>query len=261
MKEKNINNITEFVNYIETECKVATEKNWFRGLSNSKYQLIPSLYRHPEKKTHNEFSILEASLLDKFKERSLMFSDNKLEGNWDYEFYMQHHGVPTRLLDWTENPFIALFFAVSDQTFDKSNVAESDSIIFLLNPEKWNKIAFAHMSFPGGILSCTHDYMKAYEPNSSNLPANPVAIYGIHNSRRIIAQRGVFTIFGSDVKPLEELYSTINPSEDILKKLIIPKDKVFQIREELFNIGYTDSVIYPDLFGLSKELRREFKYE
>ena len=81
----------------------------------------------------------------------------------------------------------------------------------------------------------------------------PIAIYGTHNSNRIVAQRGVFTIFGKGTNPMNKV---LDEDNNCLSKIVLPKDKIESILSSLISIGITDSVVFPDLDGLSKELKR-----
>ena len=85
---------------------------------------------------------------------------------------------------------------------------------------------------------------------------DPIALYGVHNSRRIVAQRGVFVVFGTDVHPMERIYSLSDYPPPALTKLNIPAEKVGDLLKALTSIGVTDSAVHPDLDGLAKEMKR-----
>jgi hypothetical protein len=89
----------------------------------------------------------------------------------------------------------------------------------------------------------------------------PVALYGSHNSARIVAQRGVFTIFGQNNKPMEISYDKENYPKDCLIKVTLLRSKLNDIRNSLLNYGVTESVVFPDLQGLASEIRRTFGFE
>src|ERR1700712_4698545 len=83
------------------------EKLWFRGIADHTYGLEPSIYRKAPA------AIIEKQLLNRFKSRALPFIEDKGEKSyWEWLFIMQHYGVPTRLLDWSESALISLAFAV-----------------------------------------------------------------------------------------------------------------------------------------------------
>jgi hypothetical protein len=172
---------------------------------------------------------------------------------------MQHHGMPTRLLDWTENPYIALFFALSTAAAkaEKGKI-DHDAAVWALDPNSWNTKSLEHVSHKGGILSAADELLKGYAPGIDAGVMNnaPVTMYGVHNSRRIVAQRGVFVIFGQSTLPLEDLYQQQDYPVDNLVKLTVPADNVAGLLEDLVAMGITDSVLYPDLDGLAREIRR-----
>ncbi|MGR3969357.1 FRG domain-containing protein [Shewanella sp. 1180_01] len=175
---------------------------------------------------------------------------------------MQHYGMPTRLLDWTENPFISLFFALSSANKDASGNYVDDAAVWVLSPPKWNQCVFSNISYRGGPMSPSETTVTSYQPNTESqlMHENPVAILGIHNSPRIVAQRGSFCLFGKSLTPMETIYKNGAFEQDTLKKIEIPHEIIGDLLDKLVWMGITDSVVYPDLEGLAKETKRLFGF-
>src|SRR4030067_1702614 len=256
LNEKLINNISEFTTFIEGN--INTNLLWYRGCNISKNNLIPSLYRHKEYSTIDQFLDMESKIINKFKERSTPFLESSLSNDIEDLFLMQHFGVPTRLLDWTENPFIAMYFALTIKS--NPNNTTDDAIIWILNPINWNQTVLSHLSYKGGVISIYDNEIGGYKPNDV-MNSKPIAIYGKYNSPRIVAQRGVFTLFGRDTQPMEEIYKSGSFPPDCIIKLLVPSNKVDDMLKSIIKIGFSDSVVFPDLDGLSKEIKRIFEYE
>ena len=89
----------------------------------------------------------------------------------------------------------------------------------------------------------------------------PVAILGIHNSPRIVAQRGSFSLFGKSLLPMDDTFEKNPFPDDTLSKLVIPSALIKPLLDKLVWMGISDSVVYPDLEGLAKETKRQFGYE
>jgi hypothetical protein len=118
------------------------------------------------------------------------------------------------------------------------------------------------IGFQGTILSPQDEMLKGYAPSSDINLMNilPVAMYGTHNSPRIVAQRGVFTIFGKNTAPMEEVYATFSFPQDSLLKLTVPTQQVAALLKAITSSGITDSVVYPAMDGLAREIKRFFGF-
>lgn len=261
----------DYVALIEKHQGQATKSLWYRGCSNADYELLPSLYRHPRHRKPEKLVELEHQLMLRFKQRGLPFLTRPLGDDWDTLFLMQHYGIPTRLLDWTENPFIALFFAVMNRNFKPKGRGESrtlafdhDAAVWLLDPIKWNRFALSFQTFTGEIPFTNDPVLKPYTPPIENGDSRnlPVAINGAHNSSRIVAQRGAFTIFGNNTMPIEKATEHhCGFKAESLVKIILKKDLIPQLRNSVIHHGISESVVFPDLDGLSREMKREFEFE
>lgn len=270
--DKTIESFKQYVALVERMQSKANNSLWFRGCGNRKNALIPSLYRHKTKKKKTDIEDLERRLMTRFRQRSIPLVDRPLNEDWDTLFFMQHYGIPTRLLDWTENPFIAFYFAVMSGKFSASLPKGNDgpklkfsneATIWILDPVAWTNHALKQQSFTGGVLTPGDSALNRYSPLTKfdDMHVNPVALYGAHNSPRIVAQRGVFTIFGQNTTSMEKVYDKDVFPKRSLTRLILPKVALPNMRRSILSHGITESVVFPDLEGLAKEMKREFGFE
>ena len=257
---------SQYVSEIEKINQSSANPIWFRGVGKASHGLTPGLYRHAAKKTLVEIAKLERDTMIRFRQRSIPFSDKSLQDDWDALFFMQHHRIPTRLLDWSENPFIAFYFAVMSAEYSKSKSgvlkSAGDAAVWILDPTICNKHALNHQSFDGGILVTKDPEIVGYQPSPTFAKMNnhAVALYGAHNSPRIVAQRGVFTIFGQNLHSMDDAYDTSVFPINSLQKIVLKKDILPELRKAVLSYGITESVVYPDLDGLAAEMRREFGF-
>jgi hypothetical protein len=233
---------------------------WFRGLACADHSLTPKLFRGANDATA-AFD-RERRLAVRFRQRSLPFWPGGYpQSDWEHLFVMQHHGVPTRLLDWTENLFVGLYFALpAGPQHDPGNIAHDPCTptLWCLDPVGWNDTVPQLQGLvdqSAVYTSADEEIVRPYTPaNNQNrlLQRNdqPLAIYGTHNSERIVAQRGTFTIAGRSLDSLES-FADGGPAE--LWKLRLTMSPT-QLSKELSVLGFTESMIYPDLGALSREL-------
>ncbi len=253
--------LTALLDVIEA-FQAKTSASWYRGCGDAEHELVPTMYRHKSKTSRDDRQSLEVDIRLKFSQRSVPFVGRSFGNEWDQMFYMQHYGIPTRLLDWSENPFVALYFALSSGQRNKKGEALTDAAIWLSDPISWNRASLNAVSFSGGILDETSSQIKSYRPGSdfSDMYAKPVMMYGTHNSPRIVAQRGVFCLFGQDSKPMEKVALEDNYPENCLQKIVVEKSSVPTFIESLYRKGFVESVIYPDIHGLAPEMKRSFGF-
>lgn len=243
--EKTVCSVSEYISSV-TELKKMHKKLWFRGHSAVDYALQPTVYRPPYSWKN------ESPLLHQFKARATRFIDRPPINDVEWLFIMQHHATPTRLLDWSENALVALAFAAQYRS-DKH--VGKDAAVWCLNPLKLNEnIRFsAYGDEPIPNICDNKELQTMFESSRQNYP---VAVIGPQNTDRIIAQRGVFTLFpNKDSFSLESL----EHADDFLIKIIIPETSINSVSEDLYYIGMTESTLFPELDSVSKELRKNYE--
>lgn len=257
IKEYRPKSFSDLVNIVEN-FQEKRDACWYRGLSKSSHELKPTLFRHSKKTAPDELDLVERELAAAFKKRSPPFTSQNFSNEWEQMFFMQHYGIPTRLLDWSESPFIALYFAICNVERAKNGKAKHDAAIWMLDPVSWNRSALSDISFKDGILDTNQQQVKSYSPGAelSDRKIIPVMIYGTHNSPRIVAQRGTFALFGKGTEPMESFFASGKFEDESLQRVVIERDAVDLISSSLLKKGISDSTIYPDLYGLSMELKR-----
>lgn len=269
-RDRKITSILDFMTIL-TELKYSDRNYWYRGIGDSSHSLIPSLLRNKTRRTKSDFATLEKELNETFQMRGFPYAESYRwkEGYWDQLFFMQHHRVPTRLLDWSGSPLVSLHFALTSSGM-KDGTPTSDAAVWILDPVEWNRSIFSGTAFDETVLSPKSPRLTAYASDDSLKAPNtlpPLAIRGTHNSARIVAQQGFFTIFGLENKSMEwfrdnHTIGADNTSinRDCLIKIVIPKASIKSITKEMFALGISESTIYPDLEGLALEIKRTYGF-
>jgi hypothetical protein len=221
---------------------------WFRGQSRRAWTLVPGLAREER---HLK---AESALIKRFMQNAAPLVDASPRDEWEWIFLMQHHRAATRLLDWTESPLAALYFAVQDKAHHGSAAA-----VWCLDPVALNREAKLKFEFEAEIPAFGRDkVLDSYLPSHvSENPAelNPVAIVGPRNTPRMAAQLGTFTINHRLHTPIENIGERKH-----VWRWTIPANAKENLLKELAHLGYSALTLFPELdrvADLSRELLDE----
>jgi len=232
---------------------------WFRGVRRRSFTLLPSAYRIAE---YDEVGIIHS-----FVQHGPKFAAIPSGISWGTYALAQHHGVPTRLLDWTDSFSAALFFALDGST------ADDVPAVWLLIPSELNKLNF---SWDGLYIPEGRESLGIWLPNQisshrripwsgnpddhPNLDNDlPIAIYPRHDNLRLQTQRGFFTVHGRRTESIERLILKEHPDPGrMLARIDLRIANKLRAREQLRMLGISRSSIYPDLDNFVRDLREVY---
>lgn len=224
------------------------EPYWFRGHADLSWQLVPSALRFSDRETRERAL---GPAFDEFKRFTSLKFRHPPEPDNDMHWMQlaQHYGLPTRLLDWTENPVIALFFAVADPAVTKKNGA-----LYVLRPRDLNRRTSAKRP---RVFEYHRDkpIITTYlHPSSSTVSGrkSPIAINAVWNSERLSIQQGSFTLHGTKAY----LDQTDVPS--LMQIPILAADKP-KLLGALDRIGVHEMSIFPEAEYTCAYLKRRSK--
>lgn len=212
---------------------------WYRGHPNSSHYLLASLLRYENGINREQYLF---NSFQKFADRIFKRRDS----DWETLFEMQHYGIPTRLLDWTETFSIALFFSAS---YNQSRHPGKDAAIYVLDPIALNAISGIGKIYRVPSDESQFGYKKIYWHHDPFTPPAPIALEPNFINDRMLAQRGMFTVHHDKIEPLEEQFPKA------IKKVILPNEVIPAAIEFLELSNITSYSIYPDFAGLAGYLQ------
>lgn len=226
----------------------------FRGLSDATYELKNSFLRNSG--NHPEF---EYHLLRNFRKYARTSEIHQTSTQWRSLVLAQHHGLATRLMDWTYSPFVAMHFATANtEKFDlegviwqvdfvKINQLSPEPLLSILHNEKCNAFTLEMLEEHFTSLS---KFDEAIGPGHAIFFEPPSL------DDRIVNQFALFSVLSS---PTAIFDTWLLDHPDLYRRLIIPKELKWEIRDKLDQANITERVLFPGLDGLAHWLKRHYQ--
>ncbi|HDZ9219515.1 FRG domain-containing protein [Vibrio cholerae] len=251
IKEISISSVSSYINQInkvQDAWDVHHADIWFRGIASRDYELVPGIIWR---------NLSESELIQDFMLYYEAYIEKSIDDPWSLYALMQHYGLPTRLLDWTKSPLVALYFALEEDGNRKPK--NNCRLVYMMSPLVLNEKAVKNKYIFN--VSSDHgyefdNYLPSVIKNRGDLPEKPLAVYIPNNNRRILSQQGAFTVHGTDKRPIDHFF--IENDIDKIIKFVIKEQDRDKLRSELFALGYKEDDIYQDLNSLSKRIIREW---
>jgi hypothetical protein len=209
------------------------DRTMFRGQLKN-WPLIPTIGRLRKLvDAFDDWRVFHEHVLERFKRYGRPHFNEKPQTEIEWLVHAQHHGLPTRLLDWTTNPLKGLFFSVDDPHDDRF-----DGVLWMVQPNVW--------------------WEEFTVKNQEYWEKDLAAFFPEHLNPRLIAQEGCFLSF-----PLPKNKRKIQPLEvgiagysvNKISSFVIPKSAKPTLRHELSLLGINHRSLFPSLDGVARSVR------
>ena len=223
----------------------------FRGMSRAESDLTTSLRR-----LSGDSETLETHLLRNFRKYAAR-GEVPVDSVWNWLALGQHHGLPTRLLDWTYSPYVALHFATANL-----DLYDVDGIVWCVDYAQAHRLAPKEvrrcLEEEGAILFTTEmldrvardlgefdalgdDFVVFVEPPSFD--------------ERIVNQYALFSLASNPALALDEW---LREHPDLVRRIVVPAELKWEIRDKLDQANITERVLFPGLDGISRWVARYY---
>lgn len=259
----------------------------FRGMSNVSWPLLPGVFREysePQKSsvegaTYSGRIYLtnENEILAHFKKEAIGFLPHiSLNDDFLWIQYAQHFGIPTRLLDFSANPLVALYFCCKSES-------KEDGAVWVINTapfQNWSQDEFFCWELGPdctreAMISSIMNSMKGYSVVDEECleKFRPVLFTPAFIDQRMSAQSSRFLLWGKDEKPLEKMIDNANMmslspdgvalnianDQRFLANIIVPSEDKHSIMRELDLVGVNEKTVFPGLDGIGRYVERYYK--
>lgn len=226
----------------------------FRGLADSSYRLLTSFARNC-----GDNARLEYHLLRNFRKYAKLNDIRLSDSDWQWMTLAQHYGLPTRLLDWTYSPFVAMHFATSE-----TEQYNTDGVIWMVDFVETNRqlppALLSHLGeaeanvFTVGMLERAVPSLSMFD----RLAAEPHALFFEPPSldARIVNQFALFSVMSSPAASMEDW---LLRNRSLFRRIIIPHELKWEVRDKLDQANITERMLFPGLDGLASWLKRHYQ--
>ena len=238
----------------------AKDDNTFRGQSQD-WPLLSSLARIIKDKVDLQTGLnIEQETIEQFKHKLPIYTDYYKYPAWEDPInilaFMQHHHAPTRLLDWSESPYIALYFAVKDHS-DKNGVLyhfrRNLEYTRLIRGDGQTENTFVPKCFAEIRKSVRGEkYIKCYIGIGSTCPTD-----------RMVAQKSIYSLTTELLEPhnvtIDRFFQIETEKRSVFKKYIIKKELKEEFLYNLMTMNITAAALFPGVDGLGKSIAENVK--
>ena len=256
---KDLDGLLPLITEQEYRPDLARFRSWYiyRGLSDVSFELFTSL----ERNCKDKMSDLEPAILKNFTKYAAREDPSIERSVWRQMILGQHHGLPTRLLDWAHSPLIGLHFAVTEADLDA--MEEHDCAVWRIDitelhrmlPEKYRAVLRANKTsiFSVDMLNQVAPSPVEYDRDmgdSAMVVIEPPSI-----DPRIINQYSFFSVIPTAMSDIEGFLDR-NTTNTV--KYVIPRRLRWRIRDMLDQLNVSERIVYPGLDGLSRWIGRHY---
>ncbi len=232
----------------------------FRGLPDWRYDRRTSLNR-----LGGRYAQIEDDLLRNFRKYGSQMESTLHDSWWNWLAMGQHHGLPTRLLDWTFSPYVALHFVTT-----KADLFATDGVIFCIDFIKVRRYLPASLKailkkddavfFTAEMLDGYARTLPEFDAKVKRDGQESVIFFEPPSlDTRIVNQAALFSMISSPERQLEEwLEGKEAEQPGIFRKIIVPAVLKWEVRDKLDMANITERVVFPGLDGLGAWLRRYY---
>ena len=229
----------------------------YRGMTNADFRMVTSLRRNCKQLQQT----LEPAILKNFAKYAVIEDPGVSQSVWHQMILGQHHGLPTRLLDWTQSALVALHFAVSED--DLGHMEDHDCMVWRMDirelhallPEKYQQVMRDYQAevFSVDMLGDAAQSLAQYDRDLGD--RGMVVLEPPSLSARIVNQYSFFSVIPMDMENVEEFLDRYTENT---VKYVIDRRLRWRVRDMLDQLNMSERIVYPGLDGLSRWIARHY---